>query len=194
MVNIRIYGYSDTLLVIFSMRVCSQNSGTYCMVPSDWDLALTCICGPNFRSNSSENSPDFLFVCLFVWLNKTRTVKPLRRFHSWSSIFTQDGLAFSTKTARRVLQERNPLPRGGFLLFVTNDVIFLSNCFGWNPKVSLDSYTECIRPSPYEIVRIVTLPGVQEELRENGVETEKNRDKSSNCDVCVTCDDVRCLL
>ena len=140
MVIIRIYGYSDTLLVIFSMRVCSQNSGTYCMVPSDWDLALTCICGPNFRSNSSENSPDFLFVCLFVWLNKTRTVKPLRRFHSWSSIFTQDGLAFSTKTARRVLQERNPLPRGGFLLFVTNDVIFLSNCFGWNPKVSLDSY------------------------------------------------------
>ena len=146
MVNIRIYGYSDTLLVIFSMRVCSQNSGTYCMVPSDWDLALTCICGPNFRSNSSENSPDFLFVCLFVWLNKTRTVKPLRRFHSWSSIFTQDGLAFSTKTARRVLQERNPLPRGGFRFFVTNDVIFLSNCFGWNPKVSLDSYYEVHTP------------------------------------------------
>ena len=86
------------------MRVFSQNSGTYCVVPSDWDLALTCICGPNFRSNSSENSPDFLFVCFVVWLNKTRTVKPLRRFHSWSSIFTQDGLAFSTKTARRVLQ------------------------------------------------------------------------------------------
>ena len=71
MVNIRIYGYSDTLLVIFSMRVFSQNSGTYCMVPSDWDLALTCICGPNFRSTSSENSPVFLFVCLFVWLHKT---------------------------------------------------------------------------------------------------------------------------
>jgi len=34
----------------------------------------------------------------------------------------------------------------------------------------------------------------QEEFRENGVETEKNRDKSSNCDVCVTCDDVRCFL
>ena len=102
MVNIRIYGYCDTLLMIFCMRVFSQNSGTYCMVPSDWDLALTCICGPNFRSNSSENFPDFLFVCLFVWLNQTRTVKPLRRFHSWSSIFTQDGLAFSTKTARRV--------------------------------------------------------------------------------------------
>ena len=98
------------------MRVCSQNSGTYCMVPSDWDLALTCICGPNFRSNSSENSPDFLFVCLFVWLNKPRTVKPLRRFHSWSSIFTQDGLAFSTQTARRVLQERTPSP-GGFSVF-----------------------------------------------------------------------------
>ena len=31
-------------------------------------------------------------------------------------------------------------------------------------------------------------------VRENGVETEKNRDKSSNCDVCVTCDDVRCLI
>ena len=145
MVNIRIYGYSDTLLVIFSMRVCSQNSGTYCMVPLDWDLALTCICGPNFRSNSSENSPDFLFVCLFVWLNKPRTVKPLRRFHSWSSIFTQDGLAFSTQTARPSAQDRY-------------------------------------------------VPGVQEEFRENGVETEKNRDKSSNCDVCVTCDDVRCLL
>ena len=35
------------------------------MVSSDWDLALTCICGPNFRSNSSENSPDFgpEYVC-----------------------------------------------------------------------------------------------------------------------------------
>ena len=37
------------------------------------------------------------------------------------------------------------------------------------------------------------MPGVQEGFRENGVETEKNRDKSSNCDVCVTCDDVRCF-
>ena len=129
MVNIRIYGYSDTLLVIFSMRVFSQNSGTYCMVPSDWDLALTCICGPNFRSTSSENSPVFLFVCLFVWLNKTRTVKPLRRFHSWSLSFTQDGLAFSTKTARRVLQVQLV-----GIAIVTNDVIFLSNCFGWNPR------------------------------------------------------------
>ena len=31
-------------------------------------------------------------------------VKRLRRFHSWSLSFTQDSLAFSTKTARRVLQ------------------------------------------------------------------------------------------
>ena len=42
--------------------------------------------------------------------------------------------------------------------------------------------------------RIVTVPGVQEEVRKNGEETEKNRDKSSNCDVYVTCDDVRCFL
>jgi len=47
---------------------------------------------------------DVNLVCLFVWLNKTRTVKPLRRFHSWRLSFTQDGLAFSTKTARRTLQ------------------------------------------------------------------------------------------
>jgi len=45
------------------------------------------------------------FVCLFVcWVNKTRAVKPLRRFHSWILSFTQDGPAFSTKTARRALQ------------------------------------------------------------------------------------------
>ena len=43
-------------------------------------------------------------------------------------------------------------------------------------------------------VRIVTVPGVQEEVQKNGVETEKNRDKSSNCDVYVTFDDVRCFL
>ena len=37
------------------------------------------------------------FVCLFVcWVNKTRAVKPLRRFHSWILSFTQDGPAFST--------------------------------------------------------------------------------------------------
>ena len=41
---------------------------------------------------------------------------------------------------------------------------------------------------------IVTVPGGQEDVRKNGVETEKNRDKSSNCDVYVTCDDVRCFL
>ena len=44
-------------------------------------------------------------VCLFVWwVNKPRAVKPLRRFHSRRLSFTQDGPAFSTKTARRALQ------------------------------------------------------------------------------------------
>ena len=43
-------------------------------------------------------------------------------------------------------------------------------------------------------LRILTVPGVQEEVRRDGVETEKNRDKSSNCDVYVTCDDIRCFL
>ena len=33
------------------------------------------------------------FVCLFVWVDKTRAVKPLRRFHSWTLSFTQDGPA-----------------------------------------------------------------------------------------------------
>ena len=42
----------------------------------------------------------FSFVVLL--LNKTRTVKLLR--HSWRLSFTQDGLGFSTKTARRTLQ------------------------------------------------------------------------------------------
>ena len=65
------------------------------MVPSDWDLALTCICGPNFRSTSSENSPDFLFVCLFVWLNKTRTVKLLRRFFFDTPTNTQEDVGSS---------------------------------------------------------------------------------------------------
>jgi len=32
------------------------------------------------------------------------------------------------------------------------------------------------------------------EARRNGVGTEKNTDKSSNCDAYVTCDDVRCFL
>ena len=43
-------------------------------------------------------------------------------------------------------------------------------------------------------LRIVTVPGVQEDVRRNGVETEKNRDNSSNYDVYVMCDDVRCFL
>ena len=43
-------------------------------------------------------------------------------------------------------------------------------------------------------LRIVTVPGAQEEAQRNGVETETNKDKSSNCDAVVTCDDVRCFL
>ena len=45
-----------------------------------------------------------LFVCLIVCLYKPRTVTPQRLFHSWRLSFTQDGLAFSTKTAQRALQ------------------------------------------------------------------------------------------
>jgi len=41
--------------------------------------------------------------------------------------------------------------------------------------------------------RIVTVPGAQEGAPRNGVETETNKDKSSSCDVAVTCDDVRCF-
>ena len=40
------------------------------------------------------------FVFLFVWLNKTRIVNPQERFHPWR-LATQDGPAFSKKTARR---------------------------------------------------------------------------------------------
>ena len=40
-------------------------------------------------------------------------------------------------------------------------------------------------------LRIVTVQGAQEEVRRNGVEMETNQDKSSSCDVAVTCDDVR---
>jgi len=42
-------------------------------------------------------------------------------------------------------------------------------------------------------LRIVTVPGVQEEAQRNGVETEKNQDKSStcSCDFYVTRDEVR---
>ena len=40
-------------------------------------------------------------ICfLFVWMNKTRIVKPLGRFHPWR-VATQDGPAFSTKIAQR---------------------------------------------------------------------------------------------
>jgi len=38
------------------------------------------------------------------------------------------------------------------------------------------------------------VPGAQEEARRNDVETETNIDKSSSCDVVVTCDDVRSFL
>ena len=43
-------------------------------------------------------------------------------------------------------------------------------------------------------LRIVTVPGAQEESRRNGVDTETNKDKFSNCDVVVTCDHVSCFL
>ena len=42
-----------------------------------------------------------MFVC---FIDKTRAVKPLGRSHSRILSFTQDGPAFSTKTAQRVLQ------------------------------------------------------------------------------------------
>ena len=58
----------------------------------------------NHSLNVSVRCSLIGWICLFVWLNKTRTVKPLRRFHSWRLSFTQDGLAFSTKTTRRALQ------------------------------------------------------------------------------------------
>jgi len=38
------------------------------------------------------------------------------------------------------------------------------------------------------------VPGAQEEARRNSVETETNKDKSSSCDVVITCDDVRCFF
>jgi len=43
-------------------------------------------------------------------------------------------------------------------------------------------------------LRIATEPGVTEDSRRNGVETENNKDKSNSCDVYATCDDVRCFL
>jgi len=42
-------------------------------------------------------------------------------------------------------------------------------------------------------LRIVKVPGAQEEVRRNGVETEMNKE-SRSCDVAVTCDDVRYFL
>jgi len=42
-------------------------------------------------------------------------------------------------------------------------------------------------------LRIVTVPGAQEEAQRNGVGTEKEKDNSSSCDVSVTCDDLRCF-
>ena len=43
-------------------------------------------------------------------------------------------------------------------------------------------------------LRIVNVPEIYEEAQKNGVETEKNRDRSSNCNRYVTCVDVRCFL
>jgi len=40
-------------------------------------------------------------------------------------------------------------------------------------------------------LRIVAVPGAQEEVRRKGVETEIKFDKSSSCDVAVTCDVLR---
>jgi len=39
-------------------------------------------------------------------------------------------------------------------------------------------------------LKIVTAPGTQKEARRNGVQKETNKDKSSSCDVTVTCDKV----
>ena len=43
-------------------------------------------------------------------------------------------------------------------------------------------------------LRIVNVSGTQEEARRNGVQTETNKDKSSSCDVSVTCDGVLYFL
>ena len=43
-------------------------------------------------------------------------------------------------------------------------------------------------------LRIITAPEFYEEAWRNGVEMEKNRKKSSNCDSYVTCVDVHCFL
>ena len=41
------------------------SSGTNCMVPSDWDLALKCVCGPNLISIQPD-SPVFLATSLRI--------------------------------------------------------------------------------------------------------------------------------
>jgi len=43
-------------------------------------------------------------------------------------------------------------------------------------------------------LRIVNVPEVWEEARRNIAETEKNTDKSNDCDSYVTCGDARCVL
>ena len=84
-----------------SLRACFGNQTPSMYPDRQWARAVS---ERASRSASQFCIAHSMFVCLFVWLNKTRTVKPLRRFHSWSLSFTQDGLAFSTKTVRRALQ------------------------------------------------------------------------------------------
>jgi hypothetical protein len=66
-------------------------------------------------------------VCLFVILNTTQTVEPQKRFHSWRLSFTPDGLAFSTKTARK------PLP----LVVALRD---LSHAVTWSHRRAVESF------------------------------------------------------
>ena len=128
MVNIRIYGYSDTcwwyflwecVLKILGHIVWSLQTGTWhwraFVVPIS-DLIhqriLQILC---------------LFVCLFGWINPGQS-------NPWSA--STRGARSSPKTV--LLSARKPTGEyskqetpslGGFLFFVTNDVIFLSN---WN--------------------------------------------------------------
>ena len=55
----------------------------------------------HMHTYTDTESPLFLFVC---FIDKTRTVKPQGRSHSWILSFTQDGPAVSTKTVQRALQ------------------------------------------------------------------------------------------
>ena len=82
-----------------SLSPCARSlSLSLCSAPDD-PLLLT-----HTHSTLLSRPPQSRY-CLFVcWVNKTRRVKPLRRFHSWRLSFTQDGPAFITKTARRALQ------------------------------------------------------------------------------------------